>query len=263
MVSWSSHRVIGQVICGTYYTSIDELIDNALGHDSSRYDIEKLYELYKTVKCRYGEQGLCYAVLHHYIDRLSDIIASEFSNMVQLVQYINSIDKNRVCELFIEDIRSRLLLDPKNIFNLIYVGDPRRLLDALYLFYSGKRKRRTRSTWEDIILSNFEKLKKEPYNSMAQELRGVVNSVIAKLKRNFNNIVYLVLTDKEFETTLKRALHAVFMKITSITYRMVWGTYRGSREEIEKIRSKLLRDVEELIKMILQCFQPLTLGPEP
>ena len=90
MVSWSSHRVVGQVICGTYYTSIDELIDNALGHDSSRYDIEKLYKLYKTVKQRYGEQGLCYAVLHHYIDRLSDIIASEFSNMVQ---HINSIDK--------------------------------------------------------------------------------------------------------------------------------------------------------------------------
>ncbi|OYT45314.1 MAG: hypothetical protein B6U85_08815 [Desulfurococcales archaeon ex4484_42] len=69
---------------------------------------------------------------------------------------------------------------PKTSFNLIYIDDSGRLLNALYRFYSGKRKRRTRSTWDDFILRNFERMKREPYNGMAQELKSIVNTIIAK-----------------------------------------------------------------------------------
>jgi len=56
---------------------------------------------------------------------------------------------------------------------------------------------------------------------MAQELKDVVSTVITRLESDFNYIASLVLRDTEFETTLRRALHASFMEITSITYRMV------------------------------------------
>ena len=36
------------------YADIDKLIDNTLRHDSSRYDVESLYELYRIAKQRYG-----------------------------------------------------------------------------------------------------------------------------------------------------------------------------------------------------------------
>jgi len=68
------HRVVGERICGFSSEEIDRLIDSSEQHDASRYSCSHLLAHAKQVLSRYGDKGLCYLVLHHYLDKFMNIV---------------------------------------------------------------------------------------------------------------------------------------------------------------------------------------------
>jgi len=74
MPSHVIHRVVGERICGFSSEEIDRLIDSSEQHDASRYSCSHLLAHAKHVLSRYGDKGLCYLVLHHYLDKFMNIV---------------------------------------------------------------------------------------------------------------------------------------------------------------------------------------------
>jgi predicted DNA-binding ribbon-helix-helix protein len=110
MPSHNVHAFIGKRICGFYNVEIDALIDFSKKNSSKDEDVEIVEEIEIPVRClpgmviietdivskrshdagrttckvlfsqtrevlrKYGEQGVCYYILHHYLDKLEDII---------------------------------------------------------------------------------------------------------------------------------------------------------------------------------------------
>jgi hypothetical protein len=74
MPSHIVHRVVGERICGFSSEEIDRLIDSSEQHDASRYSCSHLLAHAKQVLSRYGDKGLCYLVLHHYLDKFMNIV---------------------------------------------------------------------------------------------------------------------------------------------------------------------------------------------
>ena len=76
MPSWATHNEVCEKLLGFYEREIDEIVDFKLGHDSSRYDAGKLAEAVNIVEKKYSELGLKQLILHHYLDRIQDLIVS-------------------------------------------------------------------------------------------------------------------------------------------------------------------------------------------
>ncbi len=78
--SWKLHRLIGKIVCNFYDHRIDELID-IQEHDIGRYDKSALSKQFDYVWDKWGWEGICYYLLHHILDRISDILVSELSHL--------------------------------------------------------------------------------------------------------------------------------------------------------------------------------------
>lgn len=102
MPSHAVHRLVGLRVCGFYSESIDRLVDKPTltaratlrcgaspfsyvraesGHDLSRYCCAALFELSEEILRTYGEKGLCYLILHHYLDKLSSVVRGSILRM--------------------------------------------------------------------------------------------------------------------------------------------------------------------------------------
>ncbi len=86
MIKTPSHRVheiVGKMICHFSSKYIDVLIDGERGgHDKGRRDCGKLLEQATEIRNKYGENGLCYYVLHHYLDKIVSIIRCRFTRIL-------------------------------------------------------------------------------------------------------------------------------------------------------------------------------------
>lgn len=78
--SWKLHRLIGTIVCDFYDHKIDKLID-IREHDVGRYDKSALSKQFDYVWDRWEWKGICYYLLHHILDRISDILVSELSRL--------------------------------------------------------------------------------------------------------------------------------------------------------------------------------------
>jgi hypothetical protein len=105
------HRIIGERICGFSSSLIDELIDGYVRvndldekvrssgalyfdlidephwsktHDASRISCNELFEQIEIVYSRFGDKGLCYYVLHHYLDKFSNILRGQILHTLSL-----------------------------------------------------------------------------------------------------------------------------------------------------------------------------------
>jgi len=74
MPSHVVHRVVGERICEFSSEEIDKLVDSFGRHDASRYSCSHLLAHDKQVLSRFGDKGLCYLVLHHYLDKFMNIV---------------------------------------------------------------------------------------------------------------------------------------------------------------------------------------------
>jgi len=72
------HEIVGRLICGFSDRDIDRIIDNSYKHDLSRIKCRELFNLASLVLEAYGEKGICYLVLHHYLDKLVSILKGRY-----------------------------------------------------------------------------------------------------------------------------------------------------------------------------------------
>jgi len=211
MVSWRSHQVLGREVCGFVSRDIDALIDHSSRHDSSRYDVEELLRLVLEVRKRFGDKGLCYAFLHHFLDRATDIVVSTASS------YEMFRDSNNVCEVFAETVYRRLVNDFKNILVAIY--------------------------WNP-----------QAKPEIAGEVWEYIDHVLYELRYRRRRVLLEILSDKDFETTFRRTMIARLAKtVLSISYRMVWGTYRGE-VDLESLREQEIKKFTEFYAALLECY---------
>jgi len=112
MPSHGAHMAIGRLICKYYNREIDKTIDehsnitpnssiiynpikkNIINlypfslivssdiddkkmHDKARVSCDTLFSQVRTVLNKYGENGLCYYVLHHYLDKIENIVLGQ------------------------------------------------------------------------------------------------------------------------------------------------------------------------------------------
>lgn len=79
MPSWKVHRKWGEILFKYYNHEIDKLIDIRESHDAGRYDPETLDRQLRYVANQYGDNGVWYYLLHHFLDRAYDTLLSEVS----------------------------------------------------------------------------------------------------------------------------------------------------------------------------------------
>jgi hypothetical protein len=65
---------VGRLVCGYYSDEIDGIIDRHLAHDRARMSCDTLFSQARAVLGKHGERGLCYYVLHHYLDKVENIV---------------------------------------------------------------------------------------------------------------------------------------------------------------------------------------------
>jgi len=116
--TWALHRLWGERICSYYSSGIDSLVDRVFGHDSSRYDVETLEKEVDIVASKHGDKGLCYLSLHHYLDRLVDLLVSTLSDYTFM-----GAPRPRAYEDIRYEVYGRLLHDPKNLLSALVSGD--------------------------------------------------------------------------------------------------------------------------------------------
>ena len=156
MPSWRLHRGLGDIICGFSSTHVDDLIDRRLGHDSSRYDLDSLMELLEKVST-HGEGAICYALLHHYLDRLVDITVKHVSERFNAFRLGLDPDFRGM----VEAVRMHLEMDPKNVVSLL-INRPEDLHWSLGTFYVGRGGRRRRKIAEERLGTAAVKLEDLP-----------------------------------------------------------------------------------------------------
>jgi len=89
MPSHRVHRIVGNIICGFSFKDIDVLIDKRGRHDVGRMDCGELLKQVAKVYSKYGEQGLCYYVLHHYLDKIDSLIKGRCMKLFSRPEYAN------------------------------------------------------------------------------------------------------------------------------------------------------------------------------
>ncbi len=240
MPSWKAHREIGKLICNFYSSEIDKLIDKPELHDASRYDIGELEKIVKEVKEKYGEKGLHYLALHHYVDRLADILVRELSDGYE--SYVNGEDIKDIFLSIREFSLALLRIDPKNIFSLlIYDFETiKQKIGVLYPKLKGKRRRelieRLKSAYEKLQTSNT-----------LLELRSVVLSVLKRIEQNFDYICLRILMDESFNSPrfLNRICQSIRMKSASYNY-------QGLEERAGKLMDQ--NNLQNFILAIIEMF---------
>ena len=115
--SWEVHEIACKILIGFYNKNIDKIIDIDLSHDSSRYDIKELVRASKLIKDQYGLQGLKQLILHHYLDRLSDLAVSTLT-MCFMLYSSGSTSVEEAASKFVNMMSDIADRDPNNILNL-------------------------------------------------------------------------------------------------------------------------------------------------
>lgn len=74
MPSHRVHALVGELVCGFSSEEVDNLVDRGPSHDLSRVSCRKLLSLASVIYEKYGDKGLCYLALHHYLDKLVSVM---------------------------------------------------------------------------------------------------------------------------------------------------------------------------------------------
>jgi len=221
LVSWRTHALVGDVLFSFHDNRIDRLIDNSLAHDLSRIDIGKLVEVVNKIKSLYpnDERALYYFILHHYLDRLVDMLASEFAFYYDSQQPIEEIYAQLRGTLL-----DRLYHDPKNVISLA-IHDLDTLYGYLAVYHPNRRSDKRVFKWMEILRRAYEGIR--AYN--LTWLKRYAEHVFLKIKEDFDLVLYYTLCD---ESTLRKVLQSARMRIISKIYRSeVYGIGVANHEE--------------------------------
>jgi hypothetical protein len=106
MPSHIVHRVVGERICGFSSEEIDRLVDAPEHHDASRYFCSHLLTHAKLVLSAFGDKGLCYLALHHYLDKFTNIV---YGRVWHYGKFKTMIDPVTVAQRVLEGLESSML----------------------------------------------------------------------------------------------------------------------------------------------------------
>lgn len=238
MPSWRIHEKWGIRLLGFADRGIDKIVDEQLGHDSSRYDVEALNEIVCNIYAKYGAEGLRYFVLHHYLDRLMDILVMAFVHHYEYYA-ASEADPSKFAEDFLSEVEMMIRRDPKNLLSL-FVCDLDTLLHTLRWMYPGKSRRRARKKFEEKLKEAYEAFRCD--GGLRKKLSPAVGEVVDAVTRSLPCILLDVLEEElmgEKWGPIHRALQNVLAKASSMEL-------KGLRE-----RSKRLSDAERMSRFIV------------
>jgi len=180
------HRIVGERICGFSDRLIDDLADGIISveelnsptrsiveldlleatksnHDVGRISCSELLLQAEALYSRFRDKGVCYYILHHYLDKFPKVFAGQllYRSGFWLLNDIRLVDE------FISNMHSRLKegfnkeVSTISVLTAIVEHDVRSFYDAVkytnllfdkYRRSTRKRKRRLfREIWEDCI----------------------------------------------------------------------------------------------------------------
>ncbi len=243
--SWKVHKEVCEKLLGFYNQEIDKIIDFEFSHDSSRYDVKELADVVNEVRNKYGSQGLKQFILHHYLDRLSDIIVREF--IVYFDFYVSgyyTLEKS-VLE-FIEAVSEMIDKDPANILNLlIHPYDYLRYVTGI--LYSGKRKRKKRKEVKQRLAEAYDKLLQYPE---LKSLSPLISEIINLMKNNVEFILLSIFYND------KRIGNRIANSLTMKTLGEIWRNQSSQNNQAKNYFNKraLKKFYEYLFDYLLKNF---------
>ncbi len=189
MPSWEIHKVVCEKLLGFYDLEIDKIIDFEISHDSSRYDIKLLAKITSYIEKKYGINGLKQFIMHHYLDRISDIV----------VHYEVSKRSYPVGKILSPEMMD---IDPNNILNVLI--HPFEYLEQIAReMYPGKSKRKKRAEVIGRLYRAHQELPKYPE---LKRLQPLILEVRNLMKSNIEFILKLIHKDERTQKRIEQAL---------------------------------------------------------
>ncbi|RLE55238.1 MAG: hypothetical protein DRJ40_08600 [Thermoprotei archaeon] len=228
MSTWKLHRFIGEKLLGYSNPEIDKLVDCVTLHDVTRYNIEALVKVVEgIVYPRYGEIGLKYFTLHHFLDRIIEIEVKKYKDYLILSYYASHISnlpfsfttytppiysrpEYSACGL-VEDIMLRIGRDPCNVLTL-FVARPEEIKHIIYLDYRGRVRKMKLTRLKEAI----EKLKQLgcSHGDTVVLLRRIIREVLSLVCGHIVALTYLTLVDKSFNAKIQSSFIKHYQQYT-------------------------------------------------
>jgi hypothetical protein len=206
------HEIVGRLICGFSDRAIDRIIDNSYKHDLSRMKCRELFNLASLVLEAYGEKGICYLVLHHYLDKLVSILRGRYIRLHLKRDFSRKSIVSEIRSGFMDEIsvfsfltRYRYFMDNPLLWRFYY----RNTLIAEG--YSKGTARRKANMLSDIAIECKEVLEEMQNEMMKNREQGRrlaileeiiidnVNHVTSEIFFNIEKILCIILTEERHE----------------------------------------------------------------
>jgi len=244
MPSHTVHRAVGERICGFSSEEIDRLVDEvtwvdvkalerrrrpksideivenyAMGiagfprppitivsdHDLSRIRCRDLLDEAKEVVTKFGEKGLCYYILHHYLDKFEDILYGQLQNryghgiaaedIPDAVMHLKELIAEGY-ELESSSINALILIFEKDVRT---VSDFLRYEDVIYEKLRKYRSRSTRRNKRRMIEALWSLCTRELRRDDEQLARSIVKIAIDLRNKIAENAEWILCTIYRYE----------------------------------------------------------------
>jgi hypothetical protein len=193
------------MICSFSSRDIDNLIDRGSRHDLSRINCRELLKLASIVSGIYGDDGLCYFILHHYLDKIVSIMKGRFVRLF--------VERRLTSKDLVNEIRSGLD-DEVSIFSVIrsylysmpdYYMTRSLRYHMLEKGYSKQTARRKAKMIFEIASECRETLNETSRDweqnvkmlNLLEKIRDKIYLVHVRMKMNMNQIICILLTKEE------------------------------------------------------------------
>jgi hypothetical protein len=203
------HEIVGKMICNFSSRDIDNLINRGSRHDLSRINCRELLKLASLVSGIYGDDGLCYFILHHYLDKIVSIMKGRFVRLFvkrrltpkELINEIRSGLDDEVSVFSV--IRSYLYSMPYSTPDYYMTRSLRyHMLEKGYSKQTARKKARMifeiasecRETLNEASRDWEQHVK---MLNLLEKIRDKIYLVHVRMKMNMNQIICILLTKEE------------------------------------------------------------------
>jgi len=211
------HRIIGERICGYSNLVIDELIDGYIGieelnetgessrtlhldlfgeshqekkHDTARTSCSDLFKQVEAIYSRFGDKGLYYYILHHYLDKLPNILGGQLLHGLGHFHYNDPeliiseflprievyMEEGYEAEVSVFSVLETIVEKGAKDYDSLYKHLPRKL-DNYYRSTRRRKRRLFREIWSDCM------------NSLSPERMQLAKLIVLRSREVRRNVV--------------------------------------------------------------------------
>jgi hypothetical protein len=98
MPSHKVHAIVGKLVLGFSAKEIDDIVDK-YGHDLSRISCREFFNQVSIIYKKYGEKGISYFALHHYLDKLTSVMRGRMTKLLFRGSNLDEIKRRFVYEV--------------------------------------------------------------------------------------------------------------------------------------------------------------------